>query len=113
MNNLEYKGYYGSIEYSKEDKCLFGKVIGMTKDLISYEGNTVEELENDFRDAIERYLEGCREIGIKPRKSYNGVLNIHIPSDIHCRLAIYAETHGKSINSFIRESIESRLEYAH
>ena len=26
MDYLEYKGYKGSVEYSKEDNCLFGKV---------------------------------------------------------------------------------------
>ena len=113
MKNLEYKGYYGSIEYSKEDKCLHGKVLGMAKDCITYEGNTVEALENDFRDAIESYLEGCKEIGIKPRKGYNGVLNIRIPSEVHCQVAMYAENHGTSINAFIRDSIERRLEYVH
>jgi len=113
MNNLEYKGYYGSIEYSKEDKCLYGKVLGMTKDSITYEGNTVEELENDFINAIESYLEGCEEMGIKPRKGYNGVLNIRIPSEIHTQIALYVESHGTSINAFIRDSIERRLEHAH
>ena len=112
MNKLEYKGYYGSIEYSKEDDCLFGKVVGMPDNLISYEGNTAAELYADFKDAIDTYLDYCRTKGIKPKKSYNGVLNIRIPSETHCRLAIYAENHGKSINSFIRESIESRLEHA-
>ena len=110
MNNLEYKGYYGSIEYSKEDKCLYGKVLGMSKDCITYEGNTVDELENDFRNAIESYMEGCKEIGIQPRKGYNGVLNIRIPSEIHCQVAMVAERNGTSINSFIRESIEKQLE---
>ena len=46
-------------------------------------------------------------------KGYNGVLNICIPSDIHSRIAMYAEDHGTSINAFIRDSIERRLEYAH
>ena len=110
MNHLEYKGYYGSIEYSKDDKCLYGKALGMAKDCILYEGNTIEELENDFIDAIESYLEGCSELGIKPRKGYNGVLNIRIPSETHSRIAMYAENHGTSINSFIRDSIEKRLE---
>jgi predicted HicB family RNase H-like nuclease len=110
MNNLEYKGYYGSIEYSNDDKRLYGKVLGMTKDSITYEGRTVDELENDFKDAVESYLEGCMELGIKPRRGYNGVLNIRIPSEIHSRIAIYAESHGTSINSFIRDSIEKRLE---
>jgi predicted HicB family RNase H-like nuclease len=81
----------------------------MTKDCITYEGNTVEELETDFKNAIDSYIEGCKELGIKPRKAYNGVLNVRIPSEIHCKVAMYAEATGKSINSFIRESIELRI----
>ncbi len=44
MGNLKYKGYVGSVEYSEEDNCLFGKVIGMSKDCITYEGTTIDEL---------------------------------------------------------------------
>ena len=110
MDKLEYKGYYGSIEYSKEDNCMFGKVLGMPENLLSYEGVTAEELYADFKDAIEHYLDFCQRKGIKPKKSYNGVLNIRIPSATHSQIAIYAENHGISINSFIRDSIERRLE---
>ena len=110
MDKLEYKGYYGSIEYSKEDDCLFGKVLGMPNNLISYEGNTAAELYTDFKEAIDAYLECCAMNGIKARKGYNGVLNIRIPSEMHSQIAIYAESHGTSINSFIRDSIKKRLE---
>jgi len=113
MDNLEYKGYCGSIEYSKEDKCLYGKVLGMTKDCITYEGNTVEELENDFKDAIESYLEGCQELGITPRKGFSDQLNVRIPSEVHSRIVQYTENHGISINAFICESIEKHLELIH
>jgi len=112
MTNLEYKGYYGSIEYSKEYKRLYGSVLGMTKDSITYEGNTVEELENDFINAIESYFEGCKELGIKPRKGFNGILNIRIPAEIHGKIAMISERNGTSINSFIRNSIERQLETA-
>jgi predicted HicB family RNase H-like nuclease len=110
MDKLEYKGYYGSIEYSKEDDCLFGKILGMPNNLISYEGNTATELYTDFKEAIDSYLDYCKEKGIKPRKSYNGVLNIRIPSEIHGKIAMIAENSGTSINTFIRDSIEKRLE---
>jgi predicted HicB family RNase H-like nuclease len=113
MNKLEYKGYYGSIEYNKEDKLLYGKVLGMTKDLISYEGKTIEELENDFIAGIDSYIEGCKELGIKPRKAFNGVLNIRIPSEVHCKVAIMADELGTSINNFIKEAIEKEIEFAH
>jgi len=114
MERLEYKGYSGSIEYSKTDDCLYGKVIGLDKGTcITYEGNTALELYNDFKGAIDDYLDYCKDKGIKPKKSYSGTLNIRIPSEIHCQMAIYAEKQGTSINSFIRDSIEKRLEYAH
>jgi hypothetical protein len=65
MDYLEYKGYKGSVEYSKEDNCLFGKVQGMSKDLIVYEGQTLDELRKDFEDGVDSYLEGCRADGIE------------------------------------------------
>ncbi|MDR2466122.1 MAG: type II toxin-antitoxin system HicB family antitoxin [Prevotellaceae bacterium] len=108
MDRLEYKAYYGSIEY--ENGRLHGKVLGMTKDVILYEGNTVEELENDFETAIESYFESCEEMGITPRKSYNGTLNIRIPCEMHCKLAIMAEENNTTISSVIRDSIEKTLE---
>ena len=49
MDYLEYKGYKGSVEYSREDNCLVGKVQGMGKDLISYEGQTLDELRQGLR----------------------------------------------------------------
>ncbi|MDR1632536.1 MAG: type II toxin-antitoxin system HicB family antitoxin [Dysgonamonadaceae bacterium] len=109
MDNMEYKGYYGSVGYSKADKCLHGKVLGMSKDLILYEGNTIHELEEDFKAAVNSYIESCEEMGIAPRKPYNGVLNIRIPSEIHCKIARISEDNGISINAFIRDSIEKRL----
>lgn len=41
MSILNYKGYTGSVEFSQEDNCLYGKVLGMKKNCISYEGETV------------------------------------------------------------------------
>ena len=72
MDYLEYKGYKGSIEYSKEDDCLFGKVQGLGKNvLILYEGNTVDELRKDFEGGIDSYLEGCKERGVTHQKPYS------------------------------------------
>ena len=60
---LKYKGYTGSVEYSDEDKCLFGKVQGLHGTLISYEGTTIEEITKDFECAVDDYLESCKERG--------------------------------------------------
>lgn len=42
-NLLSYRNYNGTVEYSKEDNCLYGKVIGL-KSLLSYEGDSEQEL---------------------------------------------------------------------
>ena len=59
MDYLEYKGYKGSVEYSKEDNCLFGKVQGLGKDLIVYEGQTLNELRADFEEGIDNFIHLC------------------------------------------------------
>ena len=111
MEYLHHKGYTGSVEYSEGDKCFHGKILGLKNSLILYEGNSLDELEEDFKDGIEYYLECCQSRGINPEKSYNGVLNdIHIPMETHSRIAMYAENHGTSISAFVCDAIERRLE---
>jgi len=65
--HLQYKGYLGSVEYSAEDKLLYGSVQGI-RGLIMYEGNTLEGFVADFQDAIDHYLSFCEEEGIEPNK---------------------------------------------
>lgn len=103
MGTLKYKGYSGTVEYSEEDNCLFGKAIGMNKNLITYEGKTVEELKADFEAGIDLYLESCKERDIKPQKPYSGSINIRIPSDLHSQLALKAQMTGRSINAIIKD----------
>ncbi|MNR36177.1 hypothetical protein D3C85_1540730 [compost metagenome] len=57
-NLLQHRGYYGSIEASTEDNCLFGKLL-FIRELINYEGETVAELQAAFRDAVDNYLATC------------------------------------------------------
>lgn len=86
MGMMRYKGYTGSVEYSEDDNCLFGKVQGLDKrTCILYEGNTVDELKTDFENAIDSYLESCKERGVVPRQPYSGTLNIRISPEIHSK----------------------------
>ena len=48
MNMLEYKGYLGTVEYSSEDHCLYGK-LAFIRDLVNYEAVNVDQLESEFR----------------------------------------------------------------
>ena len=109
MGYLKYKGYTGSVEYSEEDKCLFGKVQGMAKDSITYEGSTVEELTEDFEGAVDDYLALCEKKGIEPRKPYSGVLNVRLTPEIHSGAAMAAQKAGITINAFIKNAVARAL----
>ncbi len=113
MDHLTYKGYIGSVEYDAANDRLCGKVLGMSKDSITYEGKTLEELKTDFIAGIESYLEGCAELGVEPRKSYSGSLNVRLSPDIHSRIALMAQEAGMTINAFIKKALESQLGMMH
>ena len=68
MNNtLEHKGYLGSIEFSNEDDCFFGKILGIN-DLVTFEGSSVQEIKVAFREAIDDYILICERAGKEPEK---------------------------------------------
>ena len=110
MGLLEYKGYRGTVDYDEKDDCLFGKVLGMRKDLVLYQGQTLDELRKDFVDAIDDYIAGCEADGIAPRKPFSGKLVVRMPSDLHGRVADAAAEMGTTINDFINRAIVDELD---
>ncbi|WP_206340711.1 type II toxin-antitoxin system HicB family antitoxin [Flavimarina sp. Hel_I_48] len=59
---LEHKGYFGTVQFSTDDKVFFGKIQGIN-DLILFEGKSVSDLEKSFVESVEDYLKTCKEIG--------------------------------------------------
>ncbi len=108
-NTIKYKGYVGSVEISEEDHTFTGKVLGLKKSLIMYEGKTLQELTEDFCGSIDDYLEYCNADGIEPEKPYKGSFNVRIGSDLHRSAAIYAMEHNQSLNSFVEDAIRQKL----
>jgi predicted HicB family RNase H-like nuclease len=68
---LEYKGYGGRAECDDEAGLFHGEVFGL-KEVITFQGKNVEELERAFRDSIDDYLEFCRERAEEPEKPFDG-----------------------------------------
>lgn len=105
---MKYKGYLGSVEYSADDHCLFGKVM-FIKSLLMYEGETIQELECMFHETIDEYLKNCEADGVKPNVPCSGVLNLRLGHTRHLAVAEQASKQGMSINDFICSAIDKRL----
>ena len=107
MNNLlEYKDYLGTVEYSASDKLLYGQVLGING-LVSYEGKSIESLQSDFEEAVDDYLDMCREQGVEPQKTYKGTFNVRISPILHKNLAAFAASHHKTLNATVEEAIRA------
>lgn len=111
MNTMTYKGYLGSVSFSEKDNVLFGKIEGINA-LVNFEGETVKELKNAFHEAVDDYLAYCDEQGIEPDKSYTGVLNVRLTPAIHRQVAMLARKEGMTLNAFIKEALEQKVEAA-
>ena len=101
-NAMGYKGYIGTVEYSEEDGCLFGRIAGI-RDIISYEGESVAEIRQSFEEAVDDYLEHCAETGKEPNKPYSGKFVLRLDPSLHARLAVKALASGKSLNQYATE----------
>lgn len=105
---MEYKGYYGSAEYSSDDEVFFGK-IAFIRSLVLFQAESAKELKKSFHDAVDDYIQTCNEQGIKPEKPCKGSFNVRVGEELHCKAAIYAEQHNTSINNLIKEALEKYI----
>ena len=57
---MKYKGYIADIIYDDEAKLFHGEVVGL-KDVITFQGSSVTELDKTFHDSVDDYLNWCKE----------------------------------------------------
>lgn len=107
-NLMKYGDYSAKIEYSEEDSCFFGSIIGIN-DSISFEGQSIAELEASFKEAVDDYLDLCKRLGKNPEKTYKGSFNVRIKPELHKSLALMAASRGVSLNKLIEGAIENMV----
>lgn len=108
MNTLKYNGYIGSVNFSEEDNVFFGKLEGIDA-LVNYEGESVAELRNAFKEAVDDYLEFCTAENITPEKPYSGRISIIISPETHNVIAHLAQKNGITVNAFVNNAIEKQI----
>lgn len=106
---IEYKGYMGEITFDDKAHIFHGEVINI-KDVITFQGKSVEELEKAFKDSIDDYLLWCKEDGLTPEKPYSGKFNLRISPELHRELSILAIKQGISLNKLIEQTLLDDIE---
>src|SRR5690554_2791501 len=107
-NELEHRGYKGSVEYNSEDRILFGKVLFIDS-LLMYHGATVDEIEAAFRETVDSYLQHCEATGKQPNKPYSGSFNVRVGAERHRAAAQLAYRKGCSLNEVVCQALDGCL----
>lgn len=105
---LEHKGYKGRVEFDEEAGLFHGEVVD-TRDVITFQGTSVEELERAFRDSVDDYLEFCASRGEEPDRPFSGRLMLRLSPELHRKLFLQATESGKSLNQLISERLEQAV----
>jgi predicted HicB family RNase H-like nuclease len=102
---MEYKGYIGKVEFDDEAEIFHGEIIN-TRDVITFQGKSVDELTKAFRESIDDYLAFCKQRGETPDKPFSGQFVTRIPPELHRQVNVAAVLAGKSLNAFVTEQLQ-------
>jgi len=105
---MEYKGYIGVVNFAADAKIFHGDVIN-TRDVITFQGTSVKEIEKAFKDSVNDYIEFCKADGVEPEKPYSGKFNLRIAPELHRQAAVASVRQGISLNKFVEKAITDEL----
>lgn len=107
-DHLIHKGFIGSVHFSTDDEVFFGTIEGIP-DTVSFEGTSVIELKQAFKQSVDHYIALCKKHNKPVLKSLKGSFNVRIKTELHQKAVTYAITNGITLNQFIQKTIEKEL----
>jgi predicted HicB family RNase H-like nuclease len=106
---MQYKGYIGKVEFDPEAKVLHGEVVGI-RDVVTFQGDSIKEIEKAFRESVDDYLAFCNERGEEPGKPFSGQFILRVTPELHRHLSMLAEVSGVSLNGLVAECLGREVE---
>ena len=104
---MTYKGYEGVVQFDEEAGVFTGEVIN-TRDVITFQGDSVRALTKAFHDSVDDYLDFCTSRNEEPEKPFSGTLSLRLAPKMHRQLALEARRSGKSLNAYLVERLEPK-----
>lgn len=107
---MTYKGYSAKVEFDDEAMIFHGEVIGI-RDVVTFQGKTVNELIEAFHDSVDDYLDMCKSRSEEPEKPFSGKFVVRVSPEVHRRIYVAAKKTGQSINAWLNErlSVNSKV----
>lgn len=102
---MHYKAYIGQVDFDEDSDLFHGEVINL-RDVITFQGRSVDELHEAFAASVEDYREFCADRGEAPEKPLSGKFILRVNPKVHQHIAEAAAREGKSLNAWARDVLE-------
>ena len=102
---MEHHGYRATVTFDDDAGIFHGEVID-TRDVITFQGESVMELRQAFADSVDEYLAVCSERGRTPDKPFSGRIPLRVTPEVHRAATAAARTEGKSLNAWLAAVVE-------
>ena len=101
---MEYKGYLARVEFEDKADVFHGEVIN-TRDVMTFQGKTVDELRQAFADSVEDYVAFCAERGEEPCQPFSGRFTLRLSPEEHRQVVLAAAKSGKNLEAWAAETL--------
>ena len=109
MTMMAYYGYEAVVEYNEDAELFHGEVVNL-RDVITFQGRSVEELKAALRDSVEDYLAFCKARGEEPDKPFSGQFLVRVEPILHRAVVLAAKRAGLSLNKWVAQTLERAMD---
>lgn len=105
---MTYRGYAGVLEVDDDTGRLFGRLAGL-RDVVTFEGATIEDARRDFEEAVDFYLAMCAERGKTPDRPISDAVAVRLDPELYSQLQSAARIRATSLETVMVEALRSAM----
>ena len=105
---MTYKGYLAHITFDEQANRFHGEVINI-RDVVTFQGQSVDALRQALADSVEDYLSFCAERGKAPDQPFSGRFTVRLSPEQHRKVILAAEKAGKDVVQWVTETLEQAI----
>ncbi len=108
---MTYKGYLAQIVFDEQANFFHGEVVNI-RDVVTFQGQSVEELRQAFADSVEDYLAFCAARGETPDQPFSGRFTVRLSPEQHRQVLRAAAKAGKDVTQWVAEALAQAVEHS-
>lgn len=101
---MHYRDYEAIIDF--DQAAGFHGEVSNLRDVVTFQGRSVDELKQAFCDSVDDYLDFCRTRGETPDTAFSGELVVQVEPGLHRAMASAAKRTGVSLDAWVTRTLE-------